>query len=134
MKVIVATSATQGARPSDSTECVEGELVWLRDVCPASRRNPYGRCECARSFSGMSSNGYTTTALVRDFPGLTPAEYASALTASFDMQGWCACCTSRTVAEVIKELMELAAVIPDGTVIERCVDELAPRGSLSSAG
>ena len=73
MKVIVATSATQGARPSDSTECVEGELVWLRDVCPASRRNPYGRCECARSFSGMSSNGYTTTALVRDFPGLTPA-------------------------------------------------------------
>ncbi|WP_420898485.1 DUF7715 family protein [Cryobacterium lactosi] len=36
MRVLVATSATQGTRASDSIGCVEGELVWLRDVCPAS--------------------------------------------------------------------------------------------------
>lgn len=134
MRVFVATSATQGTRASDSTGCVEGELVWLRDVCPVSRRRPDGPCECGRSFSGLSSNNYTTTALVREVPGLTRAEYEAALTACFDVQEWCPCCTSRPVAAVIDELMALAGVFPAGAILERRIDELNVRGSLGSGG
>lgn len=132
MRVLVATSAGQGVRASDSNACVEGELVWLRDVCPASRRRPDGPCPCGRSFAGMSSNKNTTTARVVDIAGLTRSEYESALVASFDLQEWCRCCTARPVADVIDELMALAGVIPAGAVIERRVDELNLRGSLGS--
>ncbi|WEO76336.1 hypothetical protein BJQ94_13305 [Cryobacterium sp. SO2] len=132
MRVFVATSATQGTRASDSMRCVDGELVWLRDVCPASRRRPDGPCECGRSFSGLSSNNYTTTAVVRDIPGLTRTEYEAALTASFDAQEWCPCCTSRSVEEVIDELIRLAGVFPAGAVLERRINDLNLRGSLGS--
>jgi hypothetical protein len=132
MRVFVATSATQGARRSDSTRCVDGELVWLRDVCPDSRRRPDGPCPCARSFAGMSSNKDTTTALVREIVGLTRAEYEAALVASFDSQGWCRCCTGRPVTDVIDELIVLAGVFPAGTVIERRADTLNVRRSLGS--
>jgi hypothetical protein len=132
MRVLVATSATQGARASDSNGCVDGELVWLREVCPASKRRPDGRCPCARSFAGMSSNKNTTTALVRDIAGLTRLEYQSALVASFDSQDWCRCCTSRPVTEVIDELIALAGVFPAGAVLERRVHDLNVRGSLGS--
>lgn len=132
MRVFVATSATQGARSSDFTACVDGELVWLRDVCPASRRRPDGPCPCARSFAGMSSNENTTTALVREIVGLTRTEYQAALVASFDQQEWCKCCTSRAVPDVIDELIAMAGVFPSGAVLERRVDDLNLRGSLGS--
>ena len=132
MRVFVATAKSQGARASDANTCVDGELVWLRDVCPASRRNPDGPCPCGRSFAGMSSNRNTTTALVRDIVGLTRAEYEAALVASFDQQEWCKCCTSRPVAEVIDELIAMAGVFPAGAVLERRVNDLNLRRSLGS--
>jgi len=132
MRVFVATSATQGTRASDSTQCVDGELVWLRDVCAVSRRRPDGPCECGRSFSGLSSDKYTTTAAVRDIPGLTRTEYEAALTASFDEQEWCPCCTSRPVAAIVDELIAWAGAFPAGAVVERRIDALNLRGSLGS--
>ena len=42
MKVFVATRETQGARPSDFNSCIDGELVWMLDPCPESKRRPYG--------------------------------------------------------------------------------------------
>ena len=132
MRVLVATSATQGARRSDSTGCVDGELVWLRDVCPDSRRRPDGPCPCARSFAGMSSNESTTTALVQEIVGFSRTDYEAALVASFDSQGWCRCCTRRPVTDVIDELILLAGVFPTGTVIERRADDLNVRRSLGS--
>ena len=42
MKVLVATRVTQGARTTDSSDCVDGELVWMIDPCPMSRRDPDG--------------------------------------------------------------------------------------------
>ena len=132
MRVLVATSATQGARASDSTGCVDGELVWLRDVCPESRRRPDGPCPCARSFAGMSSNKNTTTALVRDIVGLTRTEYQAALVASFDSQEWCRCCTRRPVTDVIDELIARAGGCPAGAVLERRANDLNVRGALGS--
>jgi hypothetical protein len=127
MKAFVATSATQGTRRNDSMECAEGELVWMLDTCPASRRNPDGRCECGRTFMGMSSQRLTTTARVRDIPWLTRANYAAALRACFDAHGWCPCCTRRPVFDVIDDLMALAGVLPVGAVVERHIDHLNVR-------
>ena len=127
MKVFVATSITQGKLKSDFTDCVEGELVWMLEACPESRRDPDGECGCGRSFDGMNSHGSTTTALVRDIPDLSIADYTEALRASFDAQGWCSCCTSRNLDDVVTELVDLADEWPEGAVIERRLDRLGVR-------
>ena len=108
MKALVATAETQGSRKSDFTNCIDGELVWMLDPCPVSRRYPDGPCGCGRSFSGLSSHAYTTTAVVREIPGLTRQDYEKALRASFRAQGWCPCCTSKSVREIVDELINLA--------------------------
>lgn len=132
MKVFVATSRGQGTRHTDFNDCIEGELVWMLDPCAESRRNPYGVCGCGRSFSGMNSHGSTTTAMVRDFRGLSFSAYTEALKASFDAQGWCPCCTQRDVRDVIRELIELAAQWPEGTVVERRLERLSARTRLNN--
>ena len=53
-------------------ECLDGELVWLPDPCPDSVRDPGGPCSCGQTFTGLDTDGLTTTAMVRDFPELTP--------------------------------------------------------------
>ena len=127
MLVLVATKATQGARRSDYADCVEGELVWMLDACPESRRKPDGKCPCGRSFRGLSSDRGTTTALVTDLPDLTRIDYENALAASFDARGWCLCCYMRTVSEIVDELISFAEFWPVGTVIERRVDLIQGR-------
>ena len=127
MKVLVATSITQGERATDSTDCIDGELVWMLDPCPTSVRDPDGPCECGRSFSGMNSHGSTTTAMIRDIPYITPANYAAALRASFDAQGWCSCCTARSVDEVVDDLLGGAALLPEGAIVERRLDQVRVR-------
>jgi hypothetical protein len=127
MKVLVATRVTQGARTTDSSDCVDGELVWMIDPCPMSRRDPDGECPCGRSFSGMSSLGSTTTALVRELPGFSVADYQSALRGCFEAKGWCNCCTAHPVDEQVDDLMDLAASLPEGAVVERRVDYLNVR-------
>jgi hypothetical protein len=119
MKALVATAETQGSRKSDFTNCIDGELVWMLDPCPVSRRSPDGPCGCGRSFSGLSSHAYTTTAVVREIPGLTRQDYEKALRASFRAQGWCPCCTSKSVREIVDELINLASIWTDGTVVGR---------------
>ncbi|WP_104082025.1 hypothetical protein [Cryobacterium sp. Y11] len=128
MHVLVATNATQGARRSDFANCIEGELVWMLDACPDSRRRPDGKCPCGRSFRGLMSDRGTTTALVKDLPELTRADYENAMEASFDARGWCPCCCMSTVSEFVDELISCAEFWPVGTVIERRVDLLQGRG------
>ncbi|TFC17386.1 hypothetical protein E3O19_06315 [Cryobacterium algoritolerans] len=126
MKVFVATRATQGGRSSDFNSCIEGELVWTLAPCAAGRRYPYGACGCGRSFSGMNSHGTTTTARVQEVAGLTKSSYELALQANFDADGWCSCCTS-PVADLVDDLMALAAPIPVGSVLERRLDVFTVR-------
>lgn len=127
MKALVATRTTQGSRKSDFSDCIDGELVWMLDPCPVSKRNPDGPCGCGRSFSGMSSHEYTTTAMVREIPGFSRKDYEKALRASFDAQGWCPCCSSRPVREVIDELIHLVSSWSDGTVVGRRLNLLMAR-------
>lgn len=86
MRVLVATSATQGARATDAMHCLDGELVWLVGACRSGLRNPYGQCAAGRSFRGMSSAGDSTTAMVRDIVGLTLDEVILALLAAWDVR------------------------------------------------
>ena len=127
MKVLVATGSTQGSRSSDSNGCIEGELVWMLEPCPYSRWAPYGDCGCGRSFSGMNSLQSTTTARVSDVAGLTRGDYEQALRACFDALGWCVCCQARPVPEVVDELITLATILEEGTVVERRLDTLNVR-------
>ena len=127
MHVLVATNATQGARRSDFANCIEGELVWMLDVCPDSRRRPDGKCPCGRSFRGLCSDEETTTALVKDFPDLTRSEYQRALYDGDGDVGSCPACRVRPFSMVVGELIRLASLWPVGTVIERRVDLLQGR-------
>jgi hypothetical protein len=132
MKVLVATRATQGARATDSSNCVDGELVWMIDPCPMSQRDPDGECPCGRSFSGMSSLGSTTTAMVRELQGFSVADYESALLGCFQAKGWCNCCTAHPLNEQVSDLMDLAASLPEGAVIERRVNYVEVRALVRS--
>ncbi|WP_156109802.1 hypothetical protein [Cryobacterium sp. MLB-32] len=127
MKVLVATRATHGRRDTDQADCVEGELVWMKDPCDVSRDNPDGECACGRSFFGMSSDKETTMALVRDLPGLTPRSYERAMRSTFDAHGWCSTCPSVQFREHVAIMARLAAALPDGTIVGRRLDSLVVR-------
>lgn len=51
MKIITATSQTQGQRASDFSFCIEGELVtYATVICDRDREEgPDGGCGCGRS-------------------------------------------------------------------------------------
>ncbi|MQA16503.1 MAG: hypothetical protein GEV09_20895 [Pseudonocardiaceae bacterium] len=124
MKVLVATSLTQGARDNDYNWCIEGELVSVGEVCPRDREDPDGGCGCGRGFGGLSSHRATTTARVAEV-ALSRDDYAEAIRSSLEQQGWdpCLCC-------YVDEAEELLALVSDwhaGTVVERRLDELVVR-------
>ena len=104
----------------------------MLDPCPVSRRNPNGPCDCGRTFTGMSSDGRTPTAIVRDIVGMSRGDYIAAMRASFDANGWCPCCTARSIDEMVDELITFAAALPAGTLVGRSLDSLilltAPEG------
>ncbi|AMB59173.1 DUF7715 family protein [Microterricola viridarii] len=127
MKVLVATGRKQGARPSDIMDGIEGELVYLVDPCPTSRRFPYGPCDCGITFRGCFSEGVTTTAMVRDIDDVTLADYAAALDTTHNarVNGGCTCgFDARAHA---RRLLAIAAPLRDGIVVERCVDRVRVR-------
>ncbi|GAA3890626.1 hypothetical protein GCM10022381_35680 [Leifsonia kafniensis] len=133
MKVLVATGLTQGERPDDFNNCVDGELVWMREACPEGRSKQRKRCVCRRAFLGMSSLKDTTTVLVRDVPGLTRNEFDMALRACFGAAGWCSCCTTQSVEEFVEEVLLPARLFPEGAVLERRRDGLWLRAQLEIA-
>lgn len=57
IKVLVATSKTQGARDNDYNWCIEQELVWFPPICRSSKVNgPDDSCGCGRGFGGLNSH------------------------------------------------------------------------------
>lgn len=79
MKILVATSKTQGQRENDFFFATEGEMVIEAFVCDSDQGNPDGSCGCSRSFVGLKSGRGTTTAMVASFPKLTLNQYAEAI-------------------------------------------------------
>jgi len=127
VKVLVATRATSGLCRTDQADCIEGELVWMKDPCEFSTDNPEGDCACGRSFFGLSSDKETTTAMVKDLPGVTRRHYETALRSTFDAHGWCSSCPSVRFREHVAELARLASALPAGTIVGRRLDSLVVR-------
>ena len=128
MKLLTATSITQGHRSNDYHWCIEGELLRFDTLCGRGERNPDDACGCARGFAGMSSMRATTTALVRDLP-ISKDDVAVALAASLYAAGYLSDPDDRSafVTEQVDDLIDLAETFEVGDVIERRLDEIRVR-------
>ncbi len=128
MKALVATRRTQGDEPDDYTWCVDGELLWITEVCARDRRDPEQGCGCGRAFGGLMSHRATTTAEVR-LLDIDEQDLRTALRTSLSDQGWLSPVLAPDVQEAIlnelvTELCELVEPLPPGTVVRRRLDEL----------
>jgi hypothetical protein len=90
IKILTATSRTQGRRASDFHWCIDGEVVTpVRVICDRERElGPDGGCGCGRSFVGLSSHKGTTTAMVREISGYTLEDLTEAVRSYLQQAGW----------------------------------------------
>jgi hypothetical protein len=128
MKVLVATSDTQGQRGNDFSYCIEGELVTVGTVCAADEQDPDGGCGCGRAFAGLNSHKATTTAKVKEVE-LSEEDYEEALRSSLEQQGW----PTEDVSELAAWLVQLVSTWPTGSVIERRLDDIYIRTEADSS-
>lgn len=117
MKILVATSLTQGNQPNDYHFCVEGELVWIQEPCGRDRDDPEAPCGCARGFAGAASHRATTTAMVIESE-LTRDDVILAFETSLVDGGW----PIEWADEVTDDIMCIAEDLPAGAVIGRRFD------------
>lgn len=122
MKILVATTLTQGARGNDYNYCVPGELLWVQEPCDRDQRDPDGGCGCGRGFAGAASHRATTTAQVIE-ADFTHDELLVAMQTSLADGGW----PSDWAVEVVEHNLMIASGFPVGTVIERRLYEFSPR-------
>ncbi len=116
MRVLTATSTTQGDRPDDCCWTSEGELVslpLLECSCPD--------CGCDRSFAGLDSHRATTTCIVTDAPLDLPGLHR-AVHRSLAASGWLVdlpALDQELVDDVVTRILEVAGSFPLGTVLAR---------------
>jgi hypothetical protein len=123
MKILVATSRTQGDRADDFNECVEGELALIAEPCEHGWRVGARKARCARGFIGISSHGGTTTVEVKELPWLNLEQYAWAIRGYFIATG-----VPPGLAEEYADRQAFVAWgAPTGTVIERDLNLLRMR-------
>lgn len=128
MKIIVATSRTQGERSNDYDFCIEGELVTLPQViCDRDAADVDGGCGCGRGWAGLNSHRATTTAMVVDL-SMSFDDYTEAIRSSLGQQGW----SDVEAVGLAAELADLASDYPAGTVLGHRVGELYARGNQGS--
>jgi hypothetical protein len=132
MRVLRATTATNGDVAGDYTAGVPGELVYLGLVCASDRNDPDGGCGCGRGFSGLSSARATTTAVVADVP-LSEAEVREAYRSGLARQGWISSRMSQSevdefLDEVVGVVTHIAEHFRPGTVLGRRLDSVVSRG------
>ncbi|MBM7507486.1 hypothetical protein JOE61_001300 [Nocardioides salarius] len=126
MKVLVATSRTQGDVEGDYSFCVPGELLWITMVCDTDRLYPERGCGCGRGFGGLTSHRATTTAEVAELD-ITETQLRLAVTTSLTDQGWLVPETAELhhelVAETVDLIHEIAEPLPAGTIVRRWIDD-----------
>ncbi|MFJ5306124.1 hypothetical protein [Streptomyces sp. NPDC088350] len=127
MKLLTATSRTQGARDNDFSFCVEGELVIVAGlICEQDRKDPDSGCGCGRSFAGLNSSKATTTALVKDID-FSREDAAEAIRSALEQSGWLSYFDQDDIDDVIEDALTLAAEFEVGDVIERRLDDFNVR-------
>jgi hypothetical protein len=130
LKVLAATSRTQGRRASDFSYCIPGELVVPADVCKKDRKaGPDGPCGCGRAWIGLSSRLATTTAKVKVIPRFSLGDLRLAVEASLEHSGMLALedHPEHAAAILAKRVADLAAAFPKGTVLENRMGKIAAR-------
>lgn len=127
MKLLTATSRTQGQRDNDFNFCVEGELVIVAPlVCEADRFDPDGGCGCGRSFGGLNSGKGTTTAAVTDLD-FSRADAALAIRSALEQSSFIQLMRPEDVQDVIEDTLELAEQFEVGTVVEHRLGDIRAR-------
>ena len=126
MKVLVATTISQGDHPGDYCWTVEGELVTpIGPECHDS-----GRCGCRRGFPGLGSARATTTAIVVE-QEISRDELRQALADSLIRQGWIGKGSSKHSAKLIDAHLDaiILAVrtFPTGFILGRDGDKVVAR-------
>jgi len=132
MKLITATTQTQGQRSGDFNWCIDGELVsHATMICDRDLEfGPEDGCGCGRSFTGLNSGKGTTTAIVIDLDGFTLADLIEAVHSSREQAGWTTgqADRERKHSETIAAVhAELAGSYPVGTILERRLDVVQAR-------
>jgi len=114
VKVLIATTTTQGERIDDFSSTVEGELAFDAGPCERAIREQDPDCPCSISFRGVASGEQTTTVMVADLDfGLR--DYERAFRDGLKRRGICAACATRYAHDA----RMLALRWPVGTVLER---------------
>jgi len=132
MKLLTATSETQGQRPNDFMWCAEGEIVKFGTECDGEEVD--GSCGCRRSMAGVKSNRATTTMKVVQVE-MTKEELVNALRENYKSAGWYDL-MDPAVAEdnILKEaedLILLSESFPEGAIIEKRGDKFQVRREVS---
>ena len=116
MKVLVATTATQGSTPGDTCGTVEGELVRLPVALPG---HPAG-ADRPKGFMGMSSRALTTTVRVDHRPGLDELVLATLFEEDWRDRGLeIGDDLRRLIGREVCRLTQVAEGFAVGTVLER---------------
>lgn len=132
MRILVATSRTNGTEVGDYHHGIDGELVYMQEPCGKDVRDPDGPCGCGRGFAGMSSHRASSTALVIE-SSLTGHDLREALAASLEAGGWIACSSALDsdeeawIDDLIRLIRQVAEHFPVGTVVRRRLTQYAPR-------
>lgn len=134
MKILTATSETQGRRDSDFTWCVPGEIVAPPDmICDWDRQvGPDDGCGCGRSFNGLNSGKGTTTAIATEIDGYEFADLVTAVLATRRQEGWTrgrrgARRAGRDASNLATVIAETAAGYEAGTVLEVRMGKIGAR-------
>jgi hypothetical protein len=107
-------------------ECVEGEMLYLLEPCPLSRRHPYGPCPCGITFVGLGSAGSTTTAEVRELD-LSRDEFVACLEDYHQMRAEQGCTCEFDGELIADQVLSIAERLRPGTIIERKIDRTRVR-------
>ncbi|WP_442880714.1 DUF7715 family protein [Aeromicrobium sp.] len=132
MKVLTATTLTNGERDNDFDWCTPGELVMFGAICDCDQLDPDNGCGCGRAFAGVHSHRATTTALIED-RAISEADLELAIRTSLEDGGWIGPWTSSEDAhsmidEAIEMIRRTAECFPLGTVVGTRLGKVFERG------
>ncbi len=125
MKVLVATSETNGDRKNDFCFTEELELVHL-PLIECDSEEPDGRCGCKRAFCGLNTHRATTTAQVVDL-NIDDNEYLMLFSNGLKTSEWEDFISDKWIQEEVTFMLDLANKFDSGTIVGRCGDAIISR-------
>lgn len=132
MKVLTATSETQGWRNNDYCCTIEGELVVFPPIeCDCGTIDD--ECGCHRGMAGLASHRATSTVMVSDRAELDRDTYSQLVADGLKEQGYLPAKlrgdpeVEEWLRDFVEDLVSSAARFDDRTVLERRGDFLRVR-------